>query len=291
MRYSVAGVWGAVFFWAVLRGPVPCGAQGAEVSDVWIRESEVEAVMADMLSAAVVFLKNDTNGKYITGTLLKSSGTVVLTNYHVLGSSGDAVFAYLNSAENKVERFRCELLKGDRLLDLALFRITPEGKTPQELVSGGFVSRGTSTVSMPVTNRYLSPESFADDTDIKRGYRIAFLGFPLNYGLSIEKETQKLIKRPVFRTGNIASEAFEGEFLIGAMASNGNSGSPVFVRALYRGSAGVSLGYKLIGIIKEYQHDTIKGSLDGKKTVAIPHNTGLGIVIPIGVIREFIGPE
>lgn len=276
----------AVMFF-LLVAVCPAHVRAADRDDAWIRENEIEAVMADMLSSCVVFLKNDTNDKYITGTVFKTSGTVVLTNYHILRGTRDEVYAYFNTASNTVERFRCELLKADPGLDLALFRVTLQGKTTEQLVAGGFVTNGGPQVQMPSTNRYLSPESFADDADIRRGYRIAFLGFPLNYGLTVEKDTHHLLKRPVFRTGTIASENLDGEFLVAAMVSNGNSGSPVFVRAVYKSGNATSLGYKLIGVIKEFQHDTIAATFDGK-TAEIPHNTGLGIVIPIGVIKEFI---
>lgn len=237
-------------------------AFAAEADTYWLRESESEAALADALSSCVVFLKNDTSGAYITGTLLKTTDTFVLTNYHFLDGEKDEVYAYVNVSSSATERVPCIFVKGDRRLDLALFR---------------------PAAGLPSANSSLSPGSFADDRDIRRGYRVAFLGFPLNYGLEVEKDTHRLIKRPVFRTGTIASENLDGEFLIGAMVSNGNSGSPVFVRSVNKNTP----GYTLIGIIKEYQHDTIKVDLNGKET-EIPHNTGLGIVIPIGVIKEFV---
>jgi S1-C subfamily serine protease len=266
--------------------PVPSPAQSA--ADLWMKEGQIEADMAEMLSTTVVYVRDDTSSHYITGLLLKTTTTVVLTNYHLLASTQDAVYAYLNTIDNRVERFRCEYLKGDAALDLAVFRITLQDKSVRELLSDGFVQKSTGAVEMPYTNRYLSAAAFAGDAEIRRGYRVAFLGFPMGYGLVEDGAAQGLVKSPVFRSGHVASEIFNGEFLIDAMVSNGNSGSPVFVRSVYAGSGGTVPGYRFAGLMKEFQRDTITVYSKGKKAGQVPHNAGLGIVIPAGVVREFL---
>jgi S1-C subfamily serine protease len=254
----------------------------------WLDEDATEAALADTLSASVVYLENDSNEKYITGTLVYSSSTLVLTNYHFLSSSTDVVHVSLNTAANTIEKFRCVFVKGDRKHDLAAFRIILDEKQLSELVAGGFVSRDTHRLTLPYTNRYLTRSSFARPSSVRRGCTIVFLGFPLNYGITVEKATRKLIKKPVFRSGKIASEVFNDEFLIDAMVSNGNSGSPVFIRSVTSRRGASHPCYKLIGIMKEFQHDTVTVDLEADGRVNIPHNAGLGIVIPVDIIETFI---
>lgn len=266
---GVAGLAGAVLM------SVAC-AGAADEGD------RAEALAAEQLSRCVVYLENDANGAYITGTLLYPDGTTIVTNYHVLSASTDPVHVYLNTADNGVERFACTFLKGDPQRDIAVFRLSFGGKNRPQLSAEGFAEDNSGSVTLPYTNRYLTAGLFASPEEIRRGYRVAFLGFPLSYGMPVEGRTKRVVKSPVYRTGTVASEAFNGEFLIDAMVSNGNSGSPVFVRS------GRGRRYAFVGIIKEFQRDTIRVKMDDGKTADVPHNAGLGVVIPVGVIEVFL---
>jgi len=265
----------------------------------WVEENEIEARLVDDISRCVVYLNDDTHDKYITGTLILSSGPVIVTNYHLLISSTDTVRVYLNTRNNTAEAFPCTFLKGDRENDLAAFRVQVSGKTRAQLTDGGFWNERESHFQLPSTNNCLLPVHFARPADIRRGCRIAFLGFPLNYGISVEPVTGNLVKKPIFRSGVIASEVSGNEFLIDAMVSNGNSASPVFVRtgATRRSNNsakkavegdGFEPAYRLIGIMKEFQHDSIKIHGGDGSIQAIPHNAGIGVVIPVNVIKEFL---
>jgi S1-C subfamily serine protease len=173
---------------------------------------------------------------------------------------------YLNTAGGSASAFACRLVKGDRMRDLAAFRI--------------------GAAALPPGNDCLPRARFAGPGAVHRGRRILFLGFPLNYGMQADPEGGGLRKLPIARTGIIASEPGVDEFLIDAMVSNGNSGSPVFVRAGKGRRA--APGYRLAGIMKEFQHDTIPLRRDDGSARKIPHNTGLAAVIPADAIAAFL---
>jgi S1-C subfamily serine protease len=273
----------AVFLLACGSSAVADTAGGGD--DFRADENEIEASLAEAMSLCVVYLDDTTSNKYITGTLLYSAGPVIVTNYHILSSSTDTVRAYLSTPDNRIEKFCCTFIKGDRLKDIAVFRVQVPDKYGDRLIVkfGETVSKG----GVSAANRCLTADYYADPALIRRGYRVVFLGFPLNYGLAYDEHAGQLIKQPVFRSGRIATEIINGEFLIDAMVSNGNSGSPVFVRTGGREAPARSPAYLLIGIIKEYQHDSIKMHLEGR-VVEIPHNTGLGVVIPVDEVKRFL---
>lgn len=135
------------------------------------------------------------------------------------------------------------------------------------------------------------------------------MGFPLNQGLVTKKIPRvlktpnghkeillppivRLIqKTPVAGYGRIASESVGGFFLIDAMVNQGNSGSPVFVRKGVREKTGPRCDYDFIGIIKGYKSDNIVFRSEDGHTMAVPHNSGLVIVISIEAIRKFINAD
>lgn len=230
-------------------------------------EDSENVTLAETLSPYVVLIENTANAKYCTGTLFSSSGTIVLTNYHILDSSGDAVNAYLSDAGGKAARYPCRFIKGDAQKDMAVFAVE---------CSSGLLQKG------------FSLDVCAGDREITRGIRIVFLGFPLYYGMTFNSVTHRTLEYPVFRTGTIASEIDHQEFLIDAMVSNGNSGSPVFIH-IVEGKG--HLSYRLVGIIKQYQHDTILFKDGAGAWNRVPHNTGLGVVIPAEEVKRFLGQD
>jgi S1-C subfamily serine protease len=237
-----------------LYNVAPCGA---------VDERAIEE-----LSRCVVLLENSVNEKYITGVLVDGAAPRILTNYHILSSSADTISAYVNAADGTIEKCPCRFIKGDPLRDMALFSL--------------------SLPRLPSTNAGVDTRAAGGRPAIRRGREVLFLGFPLYYGIMTEPGSGKRIKRPVCRKGMIASEISDGEYMIDAMVNNGNSGSPVFV--LIPARQGAAARYVFAGLIKEYQHDQIPCSINGTM-IKVPHNAGLGIVIPVDVIADFVGRE
>ncbi len=109
----------------------------------------------------------------------------------------------------------------------------------------------------------------------------------MGYGINYNEKRQETIKAPILKNGIIASEVFKNEFIVDAMVNNGNSGSPVFMQSNKKSI----LGYVFTGIVKQFQHDSIKVKLNGSQKEKIPHNSGMGIVVPSQVIADFIKRE
>ena len=273
----------------------------------WFRDGELEIWLVERLNPCVVFVINKSNKKNITGILLEHRGYLsVLTNYHFMNKNIDEIEVYLTQKNGKLDAFKCKLIKHDSKIDLALFKIIFKGETLEKLVSGGFFDINTSKIKIPKENRIIGKNSFGDSSNIKRGKNILFLGFPLGKGITYEKLVQnievtkgnkipltyiKLIfKNAIARYGRIASKITEKDtFLIDAMVSHGNSGSPVFVRSGYvKNHEKVYMEYKFIGILKAFIQDEIQFRSDNGQLISIPHNTGLGEVISIVAIENFI---
>lgn len=276
------------------------------VDSFWYREGELENWFVEQLSRAVVLLVNNSSGNGTTGILLGTSPEklMVLTNSHLLKSSDDTVYVSLCTKDNRINFFKCNLIKRNTDYDLSVFKVTIEGQDIPGLILNGFVSTTTLRTEIPDTNAYLSTKDLSDILNIKRGNEIIFLGFPLNLG--IEEYTEYLgktktpngeecdvfnkyrLKKPVFRSGKIASEIYQGNFLIDAMVSHGNSGSPVFVRTGHTDVNGVTSDYKFVGILKRFVSDNIDFRSDAGQVLSLPHNTGLGEVVSIEIIKEFL---
>jgi S1-C subfamily serine protease len=239
-------------------------------------DDQAFADTVEALSASVILLENDSRDLYLTGTLFFSSGPVVITNYHLLEADTDTVHVFLTNESGDAEKFSAELIQGDRTLDIAAFRIVPS--RPGQIIPP--MRSGIPPAGYIAGNQCLTTASFACPGDIRRGVRVVFLGFPLHYGMDIKPGGLRLSKSPIVREGFIASVVARGEFLIDAMVSNGNSGSPVFIRS--------SKGPRIAGIIKEFQHDSIPFRSESGTMTAIPHNAGLGAVIPIQTVAAFL---
>jgi S1-C subfamily serine protease len=255
-------------FWIVVALVVVPMSVGRAIEGNLPSDETADAVLIERLSSSVVLVENDTNDRYLTGTLVAGAEPRVVTNYHLLSSTGDAVRVYMNAPDDRLVSFRCRLIKGDPALDLALFAIDLGGK------------------SMSSNNKPVPRAPFAAEKRLQRGVPVCFLGFPLHYGIGTDIPVHRITKIPVYRAGTIATEVFNSEFLIDAMVSSGNSGSAVFIRTA-RGTEQSEV-FLFAGILKEFQHDTIEVKNPGGRTMALPHNTGLGVVIPAPVIEKFI---
>jgi hypothetical protein len=273
----------------------------------WFRDGELETWFIERLNPCVVFIINKSNKKSITGILLEHRGSLsVLTNYHFMNKNIDEIEVYLTKKKGKLDVFKCKLIKHDSKLDLALFKILFKGETLEKLVSGGFLDIDTLKIKIPKENKIIGKDAFGNFLNIKRGKNILFLGFPLRKGITYEKSIQNIevtkenkisltyikpiFKNAIARYGKIASKINEnGTFLIDAMVSHGNSGSPVFVRSGYvKNHEKVYMEYKFIGILKAFIQDEIQFRSDNGQLISIPHNTGLGEVISVVAIENFI---
>lgn len=273
----------------------------------WFRDGELETWFIERLNPCVVFIINKSNQKSITGILLKHRGSLsVLTNYHFMNKNMDEIEVYLTRKKGKLDSFKCKLIKHDPKSDLALFKILFKGETLEKLVSGGFLDIDTFKINILEQNKIIGKDTFGDSLNIKRGKNILFLGFPLQIGITYVELKRKIelkkgghlnvqtvepiFKNAIARYGKIASKINEnGTFLIDAMVSHGNSGSPVFVRSgCVKNHEKVYMEYKLIGILKAFIQDEIQFRSDSGQLISIPHNTGLGEVISIVAIKKFI---
>ncbi len=266
----------------------------------WYRDGELENWMINVINVSVVYLTNDTQGTSITGTLVSTEkkAVYVLTNYHILKSTTDEVNLYLTNEENKLNKYPCHFIKGDQKLDLALFSWSFPAKDRNLIVK---------------YNNWIAKSSYAENNMITKGKIVLFLGFPLQQGIDVQKiiqpiklqETGEIItrelrypirKNAICRYGRIASDQLSsGTFLIDAMVSHGNSGSPVFVRTGYQVSTSTSIGtissYALAGVIKGAFPDYIEYTSETGQKIFLDQNSGLGIVISIDTIKEFLKDE
>ncbi len=142
---------------------------------------------------------------------------------------------------------------------------------------------------IPDTNAVLSERLFGSAEQIKPGYEIVFLGFPLTEGIKRSEDKKRFRKKPIFRSGKVASKSYEGKFLIDAMINQGNSGSPVFIREGYIKESGEIVSqYDFVGIIRGFKSDSINFDSSNNLRISIPHNAGLGEVISIETIKGFL---
>lgn len=275
--------WWSFFYVALLRCCITAYGVPPAADMMWTGAGETDAAWIEALSSCVVYVNDDSSGKYITGTLFYSSGPVVITNYHVLSSSTDTLRVYLSTGRG-AKTFPGTVVKSDQRNDLAAIRINRRGPAIERLVTGK-IAPGKSM--MVTDSHYIAEDDFVDASLLRRGYPVIFLGFPLNYGLSSGGRDRALVMEPVARRGIIASGVDNDEFLVDAMFSNGNSGSPVFVRTGRQKGERYYPEYRLAGIVKQYQRDVIKVRWDGVQH-ELPHNAGLGIIVPVAVIRDFL---
>jgi len=282
----------------------------AAEGDLWYKEGQLESYFMNLISKSVVVIENKTNGKQITGVLYSSprhtSG--VITNYHFMSSTSDTVSVYMDNSKNQLKEFKCKLVKYDKNIDLAFFSIILEDETTRKLMDECFINMTSScsvdylyqTLDMN-TNLPIRDENFSNASNISRGKTIVFLGFPLAQGLKYDTKLvmtssstgyisyEPILKSPIARYGKIASENFSGNFIVDAMVSHGNSGSPVFIRAGNESGQNVNFSYEFVGILKGFIPDSIDFvNEENGQTLRLPHNSGLGIVISVNTIKDFL---
>jgi S1-C subfamily serine protease len=126
-----------------------------------------------------------------------------------------------------------------------------------------------------VKNREVSILLFGDETSVVEGRGALVIGYPLGLGTEGDKN------HPIVRLGMVAQQTEGSRFLMDAVASHGNSGSPVF-----------SLrpnGTTLLGMITSQAADAIT-LLDerGQLAAKLPYNSGLASAIKASVILDAI---
>ena len=105
------------------------------------------------------------------------------------------------------------------------------------------------------------------DTKIMEGMNVFYTGYPLGLG------GMEYTSYPLTRKGIISQAMPDNKyFIIDALSSHGNSGSPVL--------GATKDGWKIIGILQ--------GAYNDYDTEGKPHNSGLSVVISGSVIIDYI---
>ena len=132
--------------------------------------------------------------------------------------------------------------------------------------------------------------SRAKEVQVSEGDGIFVLGFPM--GEAGEKRNYTIV-----RQGSIAriQDMLQGSsktFLIDASIYPGNSGGPVILKPETAAIAGTTPNNKayLLGMVSEYlpYEDVAVSKQTGIPRVVFEENSGLGVAIPVDVIRETI---
>lgn len=270
-----------------------------------LAKSDMDVKFSKDASKYVVLLKNITNGNFNSGLLIfHPDYGVAIANYHLLASTSDTVVAYLEGPSNEMVEFPVRYSAGDPANDIAAFVLNHSENEQQRktLINKGFKFHDDGGLIIPSSNFFMDVGQFADESQLRRGQEIFFLGFPLQQG--IVKQVHKvpltnsvsilqeewIAKSPIVRFGRIASSHRYNEFLIDAMVSHGNSGSPVFVVVREPRVDGVSVELRFAGLVKGFLSDNISYKSDLGQTISLPHNSGLGVVATaasvLNVIRQ-----
>jgi S1-C subfamily serine protease len=285
----------------------------------WDRDGAITEDLIEKVERSVIVVDNATANRRLTGVLLFSgSEKYAITNSHLLNADSDEVIIYLTTKDGVQEKFQGNLVVKDTTTDVAILDISLAGKTTEELKSLGFdliYDRPSLDIKtahlyrLPDGDKFVVEENFADQSILRRGREVIFLGFPLNEGAKERKvpvigktnsgqtvqvaEMSELVqKSPIARFGRIASKMENGQFLIDAMVSHGSSGSPVFVRTSFTskedGRDKIDLQYKFAGIISRFRSDNISFQSEEGDVMNIPHNSGLGLVVSVTHIAEML---
>lgn len=281
----------------------------AQISEdsFWERDGDLTEDLIAKLERAVVVIDNETTNERLSGILvMDGSKLFALTNSHLFSAGSDRVAVYFESKDGIQEKLQANLIENATSYDLALLSVADTERNRKKMKTMGFTFDENGGIAVtPSGDGFLSTSQFGSASLIARGREVMFLGFPLNqgtseksipimrqneYGETVEvAEIKKLIaKSPVARFGRIASKPSDGIFLIDAMVSHGSSGSPVFVREGHIDGANYQSSYRLIGIISRFKSDDIVFRSEDGSEMSIPHNSGLGIVIPIDAINDVI---
>jgi hypothetical protein len=117
--------------------------------------------------------------------------------------------------------------------------------------------------------------TFGDESKIVEGRGVLLVGYPL--GAGIENGTN----RPIVRFGMVAQKTPGSKFLIDAMASHENSGSPVY--------ALTPNGPYLLGMALGFRGETINlFDETGRLAASLPYNSGLAEVVKTSYIIDAV---
>lgn len=261
----------------------------------WTGEDDYKTWFYKQFRRAVIPLRNTSaENRFITGVLIGiDKSPYVLTNSHFVESQSDTVEAFINSKQDQLIPFETHLIRDNQNLDLALFRVgnpklqNYDGSVDQKMKINllrrlGFISKlndtGDLKAIIPDSNQFLTMSDIRSDSIVLPGKTISFVGFPLGEGLSQGR------KNPIYRSGMVASPVQDHHYLIDAMVSHGNSGSPVFIRVSNQNK----FGLRMAGLLKGFKSDAISFYSQNGDTLKLPHNSGLGVVISPTAIRNFL---
>lgn len=270
--------------------------------DAVLAKADLDIQFSEETSAYVALVRNLTRGNFNSGVIIYDPvSPVVVTNCHLLVSTSDLVYIYMEGSDKKLIGFPTRYRHGDPGRDLAAFELINGFSSEQRkaLARVGFQVTKTDDLLSPKSNMSVDINQFAESSDLARGREVFFLGFPLEQGINKEMheipiagvslmQEEWVSKSPIVRFGRIASTIQNGEFMIDAMINHGNSGSPVFVAVREPRSNGTSITVKFAGIIKGFLSDNITYKSDAGHALSLPHNSGLGMVITASEIRSLL---
>ncbi len=236
-----------------------------------VPHEQVKQFMYSSVSIEKIRLKDDINKVNPTplgsGFLTRKQDTsgFAVTNYHVvdLVDSNELLLVGANYGQGKIYVV-AKVFRKNKAKDIAILNLTDK-----------YFARADIDVSnFKLNQKWVQPSLFAKPDEIQEGDGILMIGYPL--GLGIDTGANK----PLVRVGAVAqSVSSEGFFLMDAIASHGNSGSPVFSTSTN----------KLLGMIVAFPPEQLDLFDDNHKLVArLPYNSGLAICISAGEILSML---
>lgn len=272
-----------------------CASPVLSHGEFWKEEDDYKVWFYRQFKRTIVPVQNISTGELLTGVLIASDSTpIILTNAHFIENESDTLQAKINSDLKSLVSMRVSPIRISRGLDLAsLGFVAPkiehqknpflEHRRKRLLQKLGFLKQtkgdpGELELGIPDSNTFLPVSSLHSDTQISPGQSILFIGFPLGAGLSSSE------KEPIYRAGMIASSVQGNHFLVDAMVSHGNSGSPIFVRVRNGSNVGLRMGGLLVG----FKADQISFHAENGSKLELPHNSGLGIAVSPTAIKSFV---
>jgi len=215
--------------------------------------------------------------KYGSGFLFdtaRANGIRLITNKHILiddktGQTSDKVKVKINVANIKQPVLvDCSIAGLHQEYDIAVLTlggvITEDKNIPTQTIE----IQGREVKYIKMESQPVSDNFFVKSNDeVEEGMAIFYIGYPLGLG-GMEYKCF-----PLTREGSVSQVMPDNNyFIIDALSSHGNSGSPVL--GLTKN------GWKIIGILQ--------GNYNDFDTEGKPDNAGLSIVISGTVINDFI---
>lgn len=221
--------------------------------------------------------------KYATGFIVdttKSAGLIIVTNKHPLQLEvkgklvkPSKIMIKVNMSEIEKTFYEADIIDLHDSYDIGL--LLPKGlvNVPKD---AELKVAGDKEYYAWKNRAILLEDSIPNDSDIKEGLEVFFSGYPLSLG------TKNIKNYPITRKGIVAQVIpSENEFIVDGLASQGNSGSPIYCV--------IGNKIQLLGIQKGVYTDfTLGYDENGNLNSLVTFNSGLSIVIKSSVIKNFI---